>query len=1622
MANELDQYLNNSGGPSLPAASPSSSSLDSYLKGGGGATSDASSSPINGQTDQSPKFDYQDPNKTWYERGWSWLQTPLTESLFGLPETRPGAGGFERGIERVASGLTSPLSVGLTAATLGGGGLIESAGTTALKESGEFAASEIPQIMKASEAAIQATKDLKPIEPFINDALRAKGGDGLVDLVNKAKSELGPIDLSDKFGEEEVQKNLAKAGFSEDEIKDLSSASKTIQKANQDFSPVEDAVKATGVDPALWKRAQATLYNNGLTEQDLLGGNAVERGAFQILRKAVPDLPIATSVRAAKTANVLLNTGFTLQQLEVASQMSPRFLDALKEGDYDSAKEYGTEMLAGAGLGILGTSHALHSAGELFKPLLETDKFRPNDEWLSIDRANKEREANHVVAEQTAVNLDQQARKLLGHEAPRPVLGDTPEVKSQKELELATVLHQVVTGGDKNKAAGWYNALSEAAGKEDRLPISNGDFTKDVIESPNFKKWFGNSEVTDQNGQPKIVYHGSNRAGFENFRKDVLDPNSLYGKGVYTTENPEIASDYAQTRNVRGSYSSEDLAKYFTPGNIVKGYGGYDKVIAFHPADPTAPYPRNTWNVDVQGVDPKTGEAKPYERIRNHATSPKVSDVSKALGTDSQAVYPMRASIQKPFDMDSNISEEEAKNIFSERNKTGWIDDLYKKNSKVDGSLLYSEATKRFGLGDYLGEGHGGIKQEGNDLDEGSAQENVNTILRKAGYDGIKHTGGTVTGGANHQVWIAFDPEQLRPAYDSHGVDPKSPQNGQLREQISSNKFKDQSKSYQDTVLNSLKKVAEGNLSDKEKSAADFLRDEQARNFQIGSSNDLLHHQIEDYMTRVYEDTNPEGKVILSNAKQGRFSTNVNMARQRVYDSHIVALLKSPKKIFMDPAQITAQGRASLIKAAANRQLIDTLRDKFTRGSDGRPAVVLSGQGQVITGQNGEDPKIFIDPNRVRKINISDNVVQQLTKSGDLQRFLDEGTIRDITPYVHPQNISAAISRLEEQSIGQNAKYDEVGNNKLRTQIMYLKSMLANKDYSGLKEFNDGLEKSYAWDPQDYIKLDNGALKGWNFTTNSSDGAPIFVRSDIRIHPEFAEYLQNRLGLSPSAIASNPVGKALLGAGTKLKQTLLSLSPFHMAQEALRAIMVGVNPFHITGPDILTGEKIDPSDPYSPTILKKAVEQGATLGTDYKSLQEHSEGLSAGGGLLRSIPGVGKTLANSLDWYQDFLFKRYIPALKSRSIELMFHEYQRLHPDWSVDRVAKAAGLHANDTFGGIGWKAMGRSATTQDWGRLMLLAPDWLESEMRSGARLFNKDEGGLGRAQVAKMALGLWGAARVLNLAVTHNAHYEAPFGLAVKNKEGKETVFGIRTLPTDLLHAASDPVGFLKGRLSPVVRTGTELASGRDQYGRKLGPEDLWADVFRNMAPIPVQSVGQAISGSGPNVGNIGQTWKSVGGTAQTYSTPAQKMAADLASAHSEDGPIDPAQMERHRRVMEMEDSVRSGQMSWPDLMKLTYSTDQLKESELKKIETNLKATHKMSSDMAVLYTRASRLPAKEYLDLLSVSNPAEKSALFPLTIQVQKRYLTKAKKEETPEERAKDPVFQKLLNMAPQVPNQ
>ena len=171
--------------------------------------------------------------------------------------------------------------------------------------------------------------------------------------------------------------------------------------------------------------------------------------------------------------------------------------------------------------------------------------------------------------------------------------------------------------------------------------------------------------------------------------------------------------------------------------------------------------------------------------------------------------------------------------------------------------------------------------------------------------------------------------------------------------------------------------------------------------------------------------------------------------------------------------------------------------------------------------------------------------------------------------------------------------------------------------------------------------------------------------------------------------------------------------------------------------------------------------------------------------------------------------------------------------------MAAKAAEHVNNAFGGQNWREMGRSATTQDWFHILALAPDWLESEMRFtsgllhgvglGAGRFSPDEGkNFSQRQVATMAVSMWGIARVLNLLTSGDAHYENPFGLVTKDKDGRDIVFSMRTIPTDILHAASDPMGFLTGRTSPVLRTAREFITGRNEYDQKLTDAQKYVDL--------------------------------------------------------------------------------------------------------------------------------------------------------------------------------------------------
>ena len=92
------------------------------------------------------------------------------------------------------------------------------------------------------------------------------------------------------------------------------------------------------------------------------------------------------------------------------------------------------------------------------------------------------------------------------------------------------------------------NALTEVMNLVDKLAqtkqpkgvkVDKGEV--DYSQNPKFQKWFGNSKVVDENGNPLVVYHGTS----EDINQFRASDEGALGGGIYFTDDPDAASRFA---------------------------------------------------------------------------------------------------------------------------------------------------------------------------------------------------------------------------------------------------------------------------------------------------------------------------------------------------------------------------------------------------------------------------------------------------------------------------------------------------------------------------------------------------------------------------------------------------------------------------------------------------------------------------------------------------------------------------------------------------------------------------------------------------------------------------------------------------------------------------------------------------------------------------------------------------------------------------------------------------------------------------------------------------------------------------------------------------------------------
>ena len=222
----------------------------------------------------------------------------------------------------------------------------------------------------------------------------------------------------------------------------------------------------------------------------------------------------------------------------------------------------------------------------------------------------------------------------------------------------------------------------------------------------NFQRWFGESKVTDRQGNPKVMYHGSPQAGFETF--DIWGSKfGLYGQGSYFTDNWERGSSYADSRRRRSGPR--------TPGV----YGVYLSIK--NPLDMDAPADVNEWRA---ALEDQMDWAEVQEEL---PAARKMHELTEEDDTTNAAIFLAIRSVMTRQSHQEGIPRYEAEEII------------------MDGMM---------GMG----------------------------------YDGVKHVGGRYTragraSGISHDVWIAWDPRQIKSATGNRGTfSPEDP--SILREKV----------------------------------------------------------------------------------------------------------------------------------------------------------------------------------------------------------------------------------------------------------------------------------------------------------------------------------------------------------------------------------------------------------------------------------------------------------------------------------------------------------------------------------------------------------------------------------------------------------------------------------------------------------------------------------------------------------------------------------------------------------------------------------------------------------------------------------------------------------------------
>ena len=459
-------------------------------------------------------------------------------------------------------------------------------------------------------------------------------------------------------------------------------------------------------------------------------------------------------------------------------------------------------------------------------------------------------------------------------------------------------------------------------------------------------------------------------------------------------------------------------------------------------------------------------------------------------------------------------------------------------------------------------------------------------------------------------------------------------------------------------------------------------------------------------------------------------------------------------------------------------------------------------------------------------------------------------------------------------------------------------------------------------DGRRYVHYDHPALRGWKWIGKDSADNNIMMHGDMWVHPDAVGDIHALLGTS--AIRSYEIpenipgigglrpGAAALKMGAYVKATILAAvpAPFHLAHISEHAVFHDTNPLNTRPLDFnrkasFGGKEYD--------VLREFVNHGGML-YSHSGLQQFGEGLSSGG-VFKHIPYYGEMLNDFGEWQ----FKEIIPRIKAEMFE---HAVQRdvafsakalASGKVTMDQIFQRQAKHSNDAFGEQNYKYMGRNPTLQDTFRLVVLAPDFLESRAKFFGAAFTPD-GREQRIALIKGAVIMAAGAQFLNVLLgdDHKTHWSNPFSVIIGGRE-----YQPRSVVGDIAHLVTDPRGFFYNRLNPLWgKPVIELASGRNQYSQKETVAEGLKSIVKSWVPIPVQGAFKNTTGQTKLQSITNALLQSVGIGSFVHKSAAERLVSDLNFGHMTVAGKSAIQKERYNGFAKIRDGYIDGKLNSMD----------------------------------------------------------------------------------------------------------